>query len=90
MMKKVLLMTVLMIAAIVLGGLIGEACAGREFLDWLSYSKSFSFQPGTFIDIDVFSLTFGITFKANVAQLLLVIAGIFTYYKAAPKLITSK
>lgn len=86
-MKKILLMSVFMIAAIVIGGLIGESCIDIEALNWLSYSKSFSFHPGTFIDVEVFSMTFGISFKANVAQLLLVIIGIFAYYKLAPKLI---
>ncbi|MCI6560220.1 MAG: DUF4321 domain-containing protein [Ruminococcus sp.] len=86
-MKKVLLMSVMIITAIVVGALLGDACAGVGFLNWLSYSKCFSFQPGT-IDINVFSLTFGISFEANVAQLLLVFAGIFAYYKIAPKIIT--
>lgn len=89
-MKKFLLISVFMIAAIVFGGLIGDACTGAEALDWLAYSKDFSFQPGTFINIDVFSLTFGVTFRVNVAQLILIFVGIFAYYKLAPKLIGSK
>lgn len=88
-MKKVLLMSVLVIAAIVLGGLIGEVSSGNDVLNWLAYSKTFSFQPGTFINIDVFSMTFGVTFKANVAQLILVFVGIFAYYKLAPKLFSA-
>ncbi len=87
-MKKVLLMSVFMITAIVVGGLVGESCANIEALDWLAYSQSFSFQPGTFIDISVLAMTFGISFKVNIAQLLLAIIGIFAYYKIAPKLIT--
>lgn len=87
-MKKILLMSVLMIAAIVVGGLIGDVTAGVSGLQWLAYSKSFAFQPNTFIDVDIFSLTFGVTFKANVAQLILIFVGLFAYYKIAPKLIT--
>ena len=86
-MKKALLMSLFIITAIVLGALIGNACASVDFLDWLAYSKSFSFQPGTF-DIDVFSLTFGLHFKMNVAQLILIFIGIFSYTKLAPKLIS--
>jgi hypothetical protein len=86
MMKKTLLMTFLMIVAIVLGGLIGQTCDGTQIFGWLAYSKEFSFNPGTFINIDVFSLTFGFTFRVNVAQLILAFAGIFTYYKIAPKI----
>lgn len=89
-MKKTLLMMLFIITAIVMGALLGDAVVGIEALEWLGYSKSFSFQPGTFINIDVLSLTFGITFKANVAQLIFTFIGIYAYYKLAPKLITSK
>ncbi len=87
-MKKALLMTLFIMTAIVLGGLVGDAVSGIETLKWLGYSKTFSFQPGTFINFDIFSLTFGIVLKANVAQLILAFVGIFAYYKLAPKLIT--
>ena len=89
-MKKFLLMSLFVAAAIVLGALIGDNCAAVDGLNWLSYSKAFSFQPGTLIDIDVFCLTFGIAFQMNVAQLLLLFIAIFAYYKLAPKLISSK
>lgn len=87
-MKKGLLISLFIIAAVVVGALLGSVCEGVEALNWLAYSKSFSFQPGTF-DIDVFSLTFGVSFKMNVAQLILIFIGIFSYYKLAPKLIKS-
>lgn len=87
-MKKTLLMSLFVITAIVLGALIGDSVTGIGSLQWLGYSKSFSFQPGTFINLEVFSLTFGITFTVNVAQLILLFIGIFAYYKLAPKLIT--
>lgn len=87
-MKKTLLMSLFVITAIVLGALLGEAVEGVKYLDWLSYSKDFSFHPGTFINLEVFSLTFGISFKANVAQLLLIFVGIFAYSKLAPKIIS--
>ncbi len=85
-MKKGLLMTVLIITAIVLGGLIGEACYSISALDWLSYSKVFSFNPGTF-DINILTITFGLTVSVNVAQLILIFTAIFAYYKLAPKII---
>ncbi len=86
-MKKALLMSLFIIAAIVLGALIGGGCEGVEYLNWLSYSKDFSFQPGT-IDIDVLSFTFGFSINVCVAQLILVFVGLFSYYKLAPKLIS--
>lgn len=89
-MKKVLLMGVLMIAAIVLGSLLGNACADAAALSWLAYSVHFAFEPGTFINFEVLTLTFGISFTANVAQLILILVGIFMYIKLVPKLITGK
>ncbi|MBQ8296657.1 MAG: DUF4321 domain-containing protein [Ruminococcus sp.] len=86
-MKKTLLMTVLMIAAIVFGGLISGACEGSAALGWLAYSKSFNFSPGEIIAIDVITLNFGISISANVAQLILILVGFFAYCKIAPKLI---
>lgn len=86
-MKKVLLMAVLMIAAIVFGGMIGDACENIENLSWLAYHKDFGMSPSTF-NIDVFNLTFGFSFKAYISQLILIIAAIFTYIKIAPKIVT--
>lgn len=90
-MKRFLLMLLLLITAVVLGGLCGIACEGVPWLDWLSYSQGFAFEPGKFINIDgVFSLTFGITFSPNVAQLILCLISLFVYYKLAPKLCGGK
>lgn len=86
-MKKTLLMALFIITAIVLGGLVGGAVNGVEYLDWLAYSKNFAFEPGRFLDLSVLSLTFGITFTANVAQLIFTLIALFAYYKLAPKLI---
>jgi len=87
-MKKFLLMAVLVIAAIVLGSLLGDACASSEIFNWLAFSKSFSFQPGT-IDIVIIAITFGFSFSINAAQLILIFIAIFVFYKVAPKLITN-
>lgn len=86
-MKKALLMSLFIIAAIILGGLIGGACAGINALSWLSYSKNFAFQPGTF-DIDILSVTFGFSLNVNVAQLIFICIALFAYFKLAPKIIS--
>lgn len=89
-MKKTLYMIVLVVSAIVGGSLIGSAAQNAGSLKWLGYSKSFDFQPGTFINTDVLKLNFGFYISFNVAQILLVLLAIFVYYKTAPKLITGK
>ena len=87
-MKRTLYMLVLLIAAIFFGDLIGSVSAGA--FRWLGYSKSFTFNPGTYIDSDVFKLTFGIFVSFNVCQVLFVLLAFFIYYKTAPKLIAGK
>jgi len=89
-MKRVFYMAFLLIAAVLLGGLIGNAVSGASALSWLGFYKTFSFEPGTFINMDVLRLTFGITFSANVAQVLLIGVAIFIYYQTAPKLFATK
>lgn len=89
-MKKVLYMSFLIIAAVLLGGLVGNAVSGASALNWLGFYKTFSFEPGTFINLDVLRLTFGITFSANVAQVLLIGVAILVYYKTAPKMFGGK
>ncbi|HEZ7985976.1 MAG TPA: DUF4321 domain-containing protein [Ruminococcus sp.] len=87
-MKKTLYMLVLIISAIFFGDLIGGVAGG--VFKWLGYSKSFTFNPGTFIDSEVFKLTFGIFISFNVCQVLFVLTAFFIYYKTAPKLIAGK
>lgn len=89
-MKKTLYMIVLIVSAIVGGSLIGSAAQNAGSLKWLGYSKSFDFQPGTFINTEVLQLSFGFYISFNIAQILLVLVAIFVYYKTAPKLITGK
>lgn len=87
-MKKTLYMIMLIIVACVLGELIGNAAYGS--LAWLGYTTGFNFQPGTFINTNVLTLSFGISLYVNIAQILLILVAIYVYYKTAPKLITGK
>ncbi len=85
-MKYAVYMSFLSICALVLGSMLGNRAVGTDGFSWLGYSKTFAFEPGTFLDLDVLRLTFGISITVNVAQLLLIIAAIVIYYKTAPKL----
>lgn len=85
-MKYAVYMSFLSICALVLGSMLGNRAIGTDGFSWLGYSKTFAFEPGTFLDLDVLRLTFGISITVNVAQLLLIIAAIVIYYKTAPKL----
>ena len=89
-MNKVIYMSFLAISAVVFGGFFGGLIENTPGLSWLGYSKTFAFEPGTFLDFDIIRLTFGISFSINIAQILLIIIAIVIYYNTAPKLFTPK
>lgn len=79
-MKKTLLMIILIIAALVFGGLIAEFFVDSGGMTWLSYYKDFSFS------FDIVSISLNCSIKVYVAQLIMIIAAIFAYTKLAPKI----
>ena len=78
----------LALCAIILGGMLGNMVISTDGLSWLGYSKTFAFEPGTFLNLDVIKLTFGLTITVNVAQIFLLVTAIVVYYKTAPKVFT--
>lgn len=84
-MKYALYMIFLTICAIVFGGMLGNMVIGTDGLSWLGYSKTFAFEPGTFINIDVLKVTFGISITMNVAQLVLIVVAIVVYHNTVSK-----
>lgn len=87
-MKYAFYMFFLALCAIILGGMLGNMVISTDGLSWLGYSKTFAFEPGTFLNLDVIKLTFGLTITINVAQIFFLIAAIIVYYKTAPKVFT--
>ncbi|MDE5854532.1 MAG: DUF4321 domain-containing protein [Ruminococcus sp.] len=87
-MKYALYMFFLALCAIILGGMLGNMVISTDGLSWLGYSKTFAFEPGTFLNLDVIKLTFGLTITVNVAQIFLLVTAIVVYYKTAPKVFT--
>ncbi len=84
-MKKALVFIAAIVVALVLGGVIGNLCAGIPALNWLDYA------PPLHVDTHnwnwyVADVTFGIQSKFNIAQLLLVIMAVFTAPKITPLL----
>lgn len=78
-MKKTLYFLLLLICGLVIGGIIGSVASGS--FAWLGYSRGFSFNPGTFIDTESFSLTFGISLHISVAQVIFIVFAIGAYIK---------
>ena len=80
-MKKFLVFFLMLVIALVVGGLAGQSAG----IDWLSYSKGFSISTTT-VDLSVLTVSFGIQFSMNVAQLILIIIVLFTYPKVCKAL----
>ena len=68
--KNIWILLIFLLAGIVIGGLIGELAGKIEFLWWLGYGKSFGLTEPIVLDLSVLSLTFGLTFKINIASIL--------------------
>ncbi|MBE6860073.1 MAG: DUF4321 domain-containing protein [Ruminococcus sp.] len=81
-MKKTFIFAILILAAVILGALLGAASKDIEPLAWLAYSKGFSLDSLS-IDLSILSIDFGCALKVNVAQLLLILAALAIYPKAS-------
>ncbi len=88
-MKK-LYMLLLIVAALVSGGLIGNLVAGTP-LQFLDYERVFQFlRDGDVVNTSFFKLNFGFYIRANVAQIFFLLFAVFIYCKTAPKIFTGK
>lgn len=81
-MKKSFVFVILLLAAVILGALIGAGTEDIDALSWLAYSKSFSLDSLS-VDLSILSIDFGCALKVNVAQLLLILIALCVYPKAA-------
>ncbi|MBR2284327.1 MAG: DUF4321 domain-containing protein [Ruminococcus sp.] len=84
-MRKNLYFLVILAGSLLLGGIIGNALQGASGLGWLGHTIQWSFGPQALLSLDVFSLTFGISFTFNIMQIFTVIIGIIIYYKTVNK-----
>ncbi|MFR4393330.1 MAG: DUF4321 domain-containing protein [Ruminococcus callidus] len=82
-MKKFLVYLCSIVVAVILGGVIGNLCAGIAPLSWLDYAPPLHLKSHTW-NLYVADLTFGIQSKFNIAQLLLTIVAIFVAPKIEP------
>ncbi|MDE6035880.1 MAG: DUF4321 domain-containing protein [Ruminococcus sp.] len=86
-MKKILYLALLLIGGIILGSLIAERTVNTS-LEWLSFSGGFEFPADKpLLNFTIFTITIGFSFTINIAQLMMIMLAIFTYYKTAPKLV---
>lgn len=72
---RTVFLVVVIVTAVVLGRVLGNAVAGISFLSWMNMGISAGLSPVT-IDLAVLTVTFGATISINVAQSLLVIVAV--------------
>lgn len=75
---KTLTLIILLVLAVVLGQILGTACAGIGYLSWLGATANFGLAPVQ-LDLSVVKFTFGMTVKVNVAQAVLLLISIISY-----------
>lgn len=81
-MKNKLVLIFLILAAAIVGGILGELTVGMYGLSWLSYGKTIGFDTIS-LDIIFMDLTFGLHFSLNVAQVILLMIALLVHKKVS-------
>ena len=79
--KNIWILLVFLLSGLVLGGLLGEIAKSVDFLWWLSYGESFGLNTPITLDLSVISITFGLTFRINIASIIGMAIAVFIYRK---------
>lgn len=69
------------LAGLVIGGLIGNLTANINGLSWLAYGEEFGLRDPIVLDLNVLTLTLGLTIKINIASILGVVIALIVYRK---------
>ena len=75
------ILVLFILSGLVIGGLLGELAGNIEFLWWLGYGESFGLSSPIVLNLNVLQITFGLTFKINIASILGVIIAVIVYRK---------
>ncbi|MBR0427131.1 MAG: DUF4321 domain-containing protein [Clostridia bacterium] len=69
------------LAGLVIGGLIGNFASGINGLGWLAYGEEFGLRDPIILDLNVITLTLGLTIRINIASIIGVIISLVVYRK---------
>ena len=79
--KNIWILIIFLLAGLVIGGLLGNIAKNVDFWWWLSYGEQFGLTTPLTLDLSVITLTFGLTFKINIASIVGMAVAIFIYRK---------
>lgn len=75
------ILVLFILSGLVIGGLLGEVAGNIDFLWWLSYGESFGLSSPLVLNLNIMQLTFGLTFKINIASIIGLIIAVLIYKK---------
>lgn len=79
--KNFWILLIFILSGIVIGGLLASFANDISWLKWLAYGQEFGLKTPIELDFSVFSLTFGLWIKINVANIIGMAIAIFIYRK---------
>ena len=79
--KNIWVLLLFILSGLVIGGLLGKLAGNVPWLWWLSYEQEFGLDTPLVLDLSILKLTFGITFKINIASVIGMLLSIFIYKK---------
>lgn len=79
--KNVWILLIFILSGLVIGGLLGELAGSVSWLWWLGYSQEFGLSTPISLNLNVLTITFGLTFKISIASIIGMAIAIFIYRK---------
>ena len=79
--KNIWILMLFIMSGLVIGGLLGNVLADVPGMWWLSYGQEFGLEAPLVLDISILKLTFGLSFKINIASIIGLTIAIFIYKK---------
>lgn len=79
--KNIWILVIFILSGLVVGGLLGELAKSVNWLWWLAYGNEFGLSSPLTLDLSVIKLSFGLTFKINIASIIGMTLAILIYRK---------
>ena len=79
--KNIWILLIFLLSGLVIGGLLGELASMISGLWWLSYGMTFGLTNPVTLDLEILNITFGLTFKINIASIIGMAIAIIIYRK---------
>lgn len=79
--KNIWILIIFILSGLVIGGLLGEIASKVDFLWWLGYGNTFGLTSPLELNLNIVKITFGLTFRINIASIVGMLAAIFIYRK---------